>query len=650
MYYYEILPRDKSFFSEKLLTYSSVKKIPRNSVVKILLKKKIILGLVIKTTTKPHFKTNEIIESYPSLDPLTDKSIKLISWIHNYYPGPLGLLLNMFLPAKLLVLDQNIVAKNTIKAEKNTYLDYNLPALTKDQLFVLSQIKSDGSYLLHGNTGTGKTRVYIELAKRALSQNKSALILTPEISLTPQLQREFEKTFGNKVIINHSKLSPSKRLENWLKILNDNESVVCLGPRSSLFMPFKNLGLVVIDESHESSYKQEQAPHYSANRVASKLASLHNAIFIMGSATPSITDYYLAKNKKIPILRMKNNAKNNSERSILKQVVDIKNKALFTRSKILSDTLLEAIETALSNKEQALIFLNRRGTSRIILCEQCGWQLLCKNCDVPLVFHQDDYELKCHICSYAQKPFTNCPDCNSNKIIFKGYGTKTILSEVNKIFPDAKVMRFDKDNSKAESFEQNYYSVKNGDVDILVGTQSIIKGLDLPKLSVVGITIAESSLSFPDYTATEITYQQINQAIGRIGRGHTQGTAVIQSYNPENPIIKDAVNLNYEDFYENELKERKEYNYPPFYQILKLTCLKSSRKIAENFSTKLINQLNSLKLDIIVSGPAPSFHAKIDGKFQYQIIVKSSQRSALLEIIKNLPKGWNFDIDPINLL
>ena len=650
MYYYEVLPKDQSFFSEKLLTYSHPQDIEKNSIVKISLKSKIVLGIVIKKTTKPKFRTNLILNLYSDIGPIPDGSIKLLNWIHSYYPGPPGLVLNMFLPSQILNSNEKTIVSHTTNTNNFDIYPIKLPKLTDDQSNALKKIASSGSYLLHGDTGTGKTRVYIELAKKCIENRSSALILTPEINLTPQLAAEFQKIFGDKVLINHSKISPKERYKIWTKVLFDNDGLVLLGPRSSLFMPFNRLGLVVVDESHESSYKQEQSPHYHANRVASRLASIHNAIFIMGSATPSITDYFLAKQKNVPIIRMKNTAVNSNNGPIKKEIIDIKDKAMFTKSMLLSDRLIGCIETALKDGEQCLLYLNRRGTSRIILCENCGWQSLCPNCDTPLVYHGDDHEAKCHICGYKERPSSNCPECLSSKIIFKGYGTKTLMTEVNKLFPEANIRRFDTDNSKKDSLEQNYYSVKSGETDIIVGTQTLIKGLDLPKLSVVGVVVAESSLSFPDYTATETTYQQINQVLGRIGRGHRKGIAIIQAYNPKNKAILDATKLDFEDFYNSEIKERDAYKYPPFSQILKLTCLKSSKKVAENFSNKLVDEIKNSKVNVEISGPVPSFYAKVDKKFQYQLIIRAKLRSELIKVIKILPSGWNYDIDPINLL
>ena len=646
MYYYKVLPKDPSFFSEKFLTYESTLKISMYSLVKISLKKNTVIGVVVSNTTKPSFRTNPIIELIDNISPLPDESIGLLNWIHSYYPGPLGSLLQQFIPGNLGTNTKNNDVSITTKHNHYT----SLPKLTAEQNNVLKNISSYGSYLLHGDTGTGKTRIYIELAINCLRNGKSALILTPEISLTPQLAADFENIFKDRVIVIHSKLTPVQRLRNWTRILNDNNGLVVLGPRSALFSPFKSLGLVVIDESHESSYKQEQSPHYHANRVGSKLAQLHKAIFLLGSATPSITDYYLAKTKNVPILRMKKSAVKVSSDAIEKILIDLKDHSLFTRSRFISDKLISCIENAINHKEQSLLFLNRRGTARIIFCENCGWQSLCPNCDIPLVYHGDSFDSRCHTCGHKEKPANSCPTCGEQKIIYQGFGTKALMNEVSKLFPHAKIKRFDNDNAKSESFEQNYSSVKTGETDIIVGTQTLIKGLDLPLLSVVGIMTAESSLSFPDYTASENTYQQINQVLGRIGRGHRNGTAIIQTYSPSNQIIQDSLSLNYEDYYSAEIAERMKYNFPPFTQILKLTCLRSTQKNAETSAKKLNSIIKDSGNKVTVSGPTPSFYAKIDKKFQYQLIVRSSSRSELIKTIRQLPAGWLYDIDPINLL
>jgi primosomal protein N' (replication factor Y) len=297
------------------------------------------------------------------------------------------------------------------------------------------------------------------------------------------------------------------------------------------------------------------------------------------------------------------------------------------------------------------LYLNRRGTARMVMCENCGWQALCPHCDLPLVYHGDAHQLQCHTCGYKQAAPSVCPACGHPSVIFKSVGTKAIVDEISRAFPEARVQRFDTDNKKAERLEQHYPAIRAGEVDILVGTQLLAKGLDLPKLSTVGVVLADTSLSVPDFSASERTYQLLTQVVGRVGRGHRKGYAIIQSYHPEHPILAAALSGDWETFYHTELEERRKFLFPPFCYLLKLTCRRASTKAAEHSALKLKAQLLATHTHIRVDGPAPSSHAKLHNKYQWQLVVKATNRSALLAVISSLPKsGWTYDIDPNNLL
>jgi primosomal protein N' (replication factor Y) (superfamily II helicase) len=490
----------------------------------------------------------------------------------------------------------------------------------------------------------------LELAKKQFASGKSVLILTPEISLTPQLVKEFEAVFGSQTLVLHSNLTEAERRESWLNILNAKDSVVVIGPRSALFAPFKDLGLVVIDESHEGAYKQEQAPHYQATRVAAKLAELHKAQFVMGSATPSVSDYFIAQAKNMPILRMNSPAVKSASHQVKTSVIAANNKTQFNRNHYLSDKLLKAIEARLSRGEQSLMFLNRRGTARLVLCQNCSWQALCPNCDLPLTYHGDGFVMRCHTCGYKASAPTKCPVCASTDIIYKSMGTKAVVEALQKLFPNARIQRFDSDSKKAERLEQHYKAIKAGDIDILVGTQILVKGLDLPKLSLVGVISADHSLSFPDYTAEERAFQQLSQILGRVGRGHIEGEAIIQTFRPDSLAIGAAIGKSWDIFYESQIKERQKFMFPPFCYLLKLTCTRKSINSARSAAVKLHQDLNKLPLKMQVIGPTPSFYEKSAKGFTWQLVIKSKNRSELLEVIKNLPSGWSFDIDPEDLL
>jgi primosomal protein N' (replication factor Y) len=560
-----------------------------------------------------------------------------------YYPAPSGIITQQFLPKQLpkKPVEPSSFSSSTLP---------NLPPLTSDQMQALEQIGPSGMHILHGETGTGKTRVYIELTGRCITEGKSAIILTPEIGLTSQLAESFRQVYGERVIVIHSQLTDATRQRIWLSLLKQTEPVIIIGPRSALFSPLSALGLIIIDEAHETAYKQDQAPYHHTTTVAAKLAALVQCPIVIGSATPLVTDYYLAQIKKRPIIRMSKTASTTttSERAV--SIVDLKDRSKFTKKSHLSDELIASIAQSLDNKEQVLLFLNRRGTARVIFCECCAWQALCSRCDLPLVYHGDSHSMRCHSCDYHTTAPPSCPACQNPSIVFKSIGTKAIVDEVSRLFPHARVQRFDTDNKKSERMEEHYTALKNGDIDIIVGTQTLVKGLDLPKLSLVGIIVADTSLYFPDFSAQERTYQLIGQVLGRVGRGHRASKAIIQTYSPASPLLSSIIHKEWQKFYEDELRERKAFLFPPFCYLLKLTCRRASSSSAQHAAEIFAEQLKHTGLRIRVEGPAPAFKEKNQGKYQWQLVVKSKDRHQLVSIVKTLPSGWTYDIDSMNLL
>jgi primosomal protein N' (replication factor Y) len=602
------------------------------------------IAVVQSKTLKPSFATKPILQvldyhlSKPGLD--------LVSWMMGYYPAPVSTIMSLFVPSTL-AHKHSLNNFRILKPKK-----YVPPELTPEQKTVLKKIQMSHArnFLLHGETGSGKTRIYLELAKQTLSKGQSALILTPEISLTPQLVRDFKLMFGSQVITSHSNLSAVGRRTAWQQVFYAKQPVVVIGPRSALFAPFTSLGLIVIDEAHESAYKQEQAPYYHAHRVAGKLAQLHKARLIMGTATPNVADYYIAVAKGAKLLRMQEPAIQSVGSKLSIQIINSRDRDLFRQNQQLSDPLLEAVKTALDNKEQSLLFLNRRGTARLVLCQVCGWQVRCPNCDLPLTYHGDTHTLRCHTCGFRAPSVTRCPVCTSTDIIYKNIGTKSIVDQIRRIFPQAQIGRYDSDNSKAERFEQHYDDVSSGKVDILVGTQILAKGLDLPKLRVVGVVTADTSLTFPDYTAEERTYQLITQIIGRVGRGHRVGQAILQTHNPDSPIIQAAVHKDWKNFYDQQLTERHQFMFPPFCYLLKLTCVRKSQTSASQSANNLKSVLLKRGWAMEIIGPAPSFYEKTKVGYRWQLIVKSKSRQILVDVINDLPANWIYDLDPTSLL
>lgn len=679
MYFYEVWVRSGRYHGSEALTYQSEQQLRAGSLVMVPLQRENVLAVATKPVGRPRFKTKPIVRAY-RLPPLPARLLALGQWLQIYYPAPLGLVAQQLVPANLS--DKSVPpepGKATMpskrKPESSRQESSNrpvstakLPPLTSQQAAAANRITGPDTYLLHGTTGSGKTRVYMELAVRTLQAGRSAIVLTPEISLTSQLAERFRQVFDERVVVLHSQLTPAQRRDSWQQILRSPEPLVVIGPRSALFSPLKDVGLIVLDESHEPAYKQEQAPHYQAGRVAAKLAELHDSILILGSATPSVSDYYLAEQKGKPILELTSlaisgdripgtgNQKGNALSLVPEtriDVVDLKDRDQLTRHPYFSNRLLEAMEHALLRKEQVLLYLNRRGTARIILCENCGWQALCPHCDLPLTYHGDQHVLRCHVCNYHQPAPAACPVCAHPSVVYKAIGTKAVAEEIARLFPGARVQRFDTDNTKAERFERHFDAVHAGEVDILVGTQLLAKGLDLPRLSTLGIIAADTSLAMPDFSANERTYQLLNQVLGRVGRGHIAGRAVIQTYQPDHPAIAAAITGDWRNFYETELESRKLFNYPPFVFLLKLTVRRASTKAAERAATDFAALVRgqSSHIRVEVDGPAPAFHEKFQNKYQWQLVLKAKDRAQLLEVIKILPgSGWSYDIDPIDLL
>lgn len=645
MWYVEVLVADAAYHKDEPLTYASAVKLKKGSIVLVPLRNKKVPGVVVGLATKPAFAVKEVLGS-PEIPALPAASLKLIDWLRDYYPAPLGTITQLFLPS-------SFATAKTMPQEKKVSTDdigAELPPLTKEQRTALQQIQKSGLHILHGETGSGKTRVYLELARKQLAQGKSSIILTPEIGLTPQLAGTFERIFGDQVILMHSGLSESRRRDGWRRILMAERPLIIIGARSALFAPIKNIGLIVVDEAHETAYKQDQAPYYHANTVAAKLAEIHQAILVLGSATPLVRDYYVAAEKRRPIIRMTHAAVSGAAQENSVEIIDLKNRDQFRKSPHLSTQLIQAIDERLKRSEQALLFLNRRGTARIVFCQLCGWRAACAHCDLPLVYHGDSHLMRCHSCGYKTRALTSCPACGGSDVVFRSVGTKAIAEEAQRLFPDARIMRFDTDNKKDERLDAHYDRIRSGEVDIIVGTQTLAKGLDLPRLGLVGVVIADTSLYFPDFSAQERTYQLLGQVLGRVGRGHRSGLAIIQTYAPDSPLIHSIITRDWGEFYNKELDERRQFLFPPFCYLLKLTCKRASDPSAQAAAQRLAADIRSRYSGIVVDGPTPSFHGKAQNKFIWQLVVKAKQRRQLVSIIKQLPSGWSYDIDPLNLL
>ncbi len=629
--------------NEDFFTYHSDVPIKLGSIVRISIGKQQRNGLVIGTVgTAPTFKTKPI-ETIIVDTPLPKQLIDLANWLSGYYATHLAIVLQTMLPSGV-----NKVRRESQKTDVRPLRKRTNIVLNKEQSAALASLKSNGTtFLLHGVTGSGKTQVYIEAAKWQESLGMSTIILVPEISLTPQLVAEFANHFP-RLLLTHSGMTEAQRHKIWVEALTAKEPCIVIGPRSALFMPLAKLGLIVVDECHEPSYKQDQSPRYSALRTASVLAKLHGAKVIFGSATPSVSDYFLAKANKSPVLELTKTAKVLDESE--KQLVDTRNRANFTKHRFLSNQLLTQIELALQEQKQTLIFHNRRGSAPTTLCDNCGWLAECPNCRLPLTLHADSHQLRCHLCGYHQGVPPSCPVCREPTVTFKGIGTKLIEAEIRKIFPKARVARFDADTEAKDAPHHRYQEIYDGDIDIIIGTQMLAKGFDLPKLAVVGVIQADSGMLMPDYQANERVFQLIYQVIGRVGRQEHLSQVVVQTFNPDHPTIKAAMARDYNAFYESEIMRRQIDGFPPYRYLLKLTCIYKTEKGAIEASRKLAAALRKQFQEIEILGPAPAFYEHMGGSYRWQLVIKSRQRSKLVAIAKEMTTPWQFDLDATNLL
>jgi primosomal protein N' (replication factor Y) len=649
MRYYEVFVADAKYRASTPLIYHSEDPLELMNVVTVPLRNRLATGFVTAEIEKPDFST-KAVKSLLSPTALPMHCLELARWLQHYYHSSLGETLKLFTPTRPVLRRPDPKSTPSVSEEPSLQLELTAK-LTKTQQRALEQISQNPSttVLLHGDTGTGKTRVYLELAKKTLGSGRSVIILTPEIALTPQLALAAEQQLNSPTYILHSQLTAAKRKKIWLEILEAKEPVVVIGPRSALFSPLHSPGLIVIDEAHEPAYKQDQSPRYHANRVASQLGLAANAKVVLGTATPSVAEYYLASERGA-VVRMSKRAIDDSQTKSDYRVIDLKHSPNFSQNRYLANKLIDAISSTLSSKKQAMVYLNRRGSARLILCNNCGWQMLCPNCDIPLVYHADHHSAHCHICGFSQRPPSVCPECKNPDIIYLSIGTKALAETVTKLFPAAKVRRFDSDNTAGERIHEIYHSILNNDVDILVGTQLLAKGLDLPRLGLVGVIDAETSLALPDYSSEERSFQLLYQIIGRVGRGHGRGEVIIQSHDPESLIIHSAAERNYEHFYEYTLAERRKFRFPPFSYLMQLTCRRATLRGVEQASQRLKDLLVSEGLPVEINGPAPSFYAR-RGRYHYwQMVIKSKQRDHLLALADKVPSDWSINLDPLNLL
>ena len=660
MYYYEIAPRIIVRSNIGFFTYESEVLFTVGQLVTIPIGNRTAIGVILRFVQKPSFTTKRIISHF-DLSPLPIELIALAEWISNYHHTPLATTLQMIIPTKLTVKRRQVKSngKETIRSRTQFVLNEN-------QQLAVTRIESmtPGSALIYGVTGSGKTAIYIELTKRAINRGQSVIILVPEIALTSQIVDEFKNEFNQShpdipITLYHSKQTEAARAIHWRSVLdrshqqNGSQAQIIVGPRSSLFLPVTNLGLVIVDECHEPSYKQDQSPRYSALRVASVLAKLHSGKTVLGSATPSVADYYLAQASKRPIIHLPSRAKIDAVAPDV-CLVDMTKRVNFKSHWFLSTQLLKGIHETLESGKQVLLYHNRRGTSSFTLCESCGWSAACQRCFIPLTLHADKHSLLCHICGMTEHVPTACPVCKNASIIHKGIGTKLIETELKKIYPNKKVMRFDGDSSTSSSLDTHYKELYSGEIDIIIGTQTVAKGLDLPHLRLVGVIQADSGLALPDFSSEERVFQLLAQVIGRVGRSNSASKVIVQSFQSSHPAVQLGLTQNYDEFYKHTLLLRKKGHFPPFTYLLKITCRYKSEKAAISNARKVTHVLKShLSHHDTLLGPTPAFYERSGEWYQWQLIIRSPVRAGLVALINHVPTSgnhWQIELDPISLL
>jgi primosomal protein N' (replication factor Y) len=562
------------------------------------------------------------------------------------------------------------------------------PRLTGDQRKCMAEIRegirlAEGGqevvpYLLHGVTGSGKTEIYLHAVQEVLQKGKQAIILVPEISLTPQTVRRFMARFPGIVGLVHSRLSEGERYDTWRRA-RAGELQVIVGPRSALFAPLQRVGLIVMDECHDQSYYQSEPPFYHAVQAATAYARLASAVCILGSATPDITTTYQATNGSWHYLRLP--ARILAHRQAVQaqverlnrssryrpfeedadvidlppvQIVDMRQELKAGNRSIFSRELHDALSQVLEQQLQAILFLNRRGTSTYVFCRDCGYALKCPRCDMPLTFHSPQAALTCHHCAYRRKMPGRCPQCGGERIRQFGTGTERVEAEVQTLFPGARTLRWDYDVTRKKGAHDailSHFSAQRADV--LVGTQMLAKGLDLPLVTLVGVVLADVGLNLPDYTAAERTFQVLAQVAGRAGRSPLGGRVILQTFQPENYVIQAASGHSYRSFYQQELAYRKQFGYPPFMQLVRLETRHMKSAQAESQAQELAAQIRGWiaeegRRSTEIIGPAPSFFARVAGVYRWQVVVRGPDPVSLLRG-RNLG-GWRIEVNPPSLL
>ncbi|MGI8384515.1 primosomal protein N' [Robertmurraya sp. P23] len=598
----------------------------------------------------PHMNEEELSDSLKLLSIQATKQREIIEFfLANPDPVPLQQLMNLLNTSSSAI--KGLVNKGMLREEEvEVYRDpyenrvfertQALP-LTPEQSIaitpVLQTIEEDlhQVFLLYGVTGSGKTEVYLQSIQRVLEKGKEAIVLVPEIALTPQMVKRFKGRFGDEVAVMHSGLSTGEKYDEWRKIQRKEVKVV-VGARSAIFAPFENLGIIIIDEEHETSYKQEENPRYHARDVAIQRAKKYGCPVVLGSATPALESFARAKKGVYELLTLP--SRMNSGPMPHVEVVDMREELREGNRSMFSRVLMEKLKDRLEKQEQTVLFLNKRGHSSFVMCRDCGYVVNCPDCDISLTYHRFSERMKCHYCGYESLVPTQCPECQSEYIRYFGTGTQKIEEELGKVLPEARVIRMDVDTtSKKGAHEKLLTDFGDGKADILLGTQMIAKGLDFPKITLVGVLSADTMLHIPDFRSSEKTFQLLTQVSGRAGRHELTGEVIVQTYTPEHYSIQFAAQQDYDLYYEREMQIRKLHHYPPFYYISLITVSHENLMKVVSVTEKITGYIRkSLSPEAIVLGPVASPIPRIKNRYRYQCLIKYKREPQLGRAIKTV--------------
>lgn len=629
----------KSFTAEKICKSLSIN--PDSAKISKLIKKGFLKSTEnsVRNTGDASVKTARLNPDFS--DKLTPKQQSVVDKLKEfeccsvkelcYFSGCGISVINALAKKNAIVLFEQEYYRKAYTAEK--IAKHNDIMLTDEQQSVFSELKAlseeekPNVALLYGVTGSGKTQVFLRLCDEVLEKGKSVIVMVPEIALTPQTLNIFHSRYGDKVAVFHSAMSQGKRLDEWKRV-RDGKAQIAIGTRTAVFAPFKNLGLIIIDEEHEHTYKSDKSPRFHARDVAKFRVGKNNCLLLLASATPSIESYSLAKSGKYKLCKLNNRYGNAVLPDV--EVVDTRFEVSSGNSGAVSRELYQRLENTLSDGNQAIILLNRRGYNTYVSCPSCGYVVTCDNCSISMTYHSANNKLMCHYCGASKEYTSVCPNCGSNHMRYSGMGTQRVEDELKQLFPNAEVLRLDADSTMTRrAFDDGLVKFSKGEYDILLGTQMVAKGLDFPKVTLVGVLGADRSMYSDDFRSFEKTFSLLTQVIGRSGRGDKKGLAVIQTADPDSKIISLAKNQDYDAFYNDEILTRKLMVYPPYCDIVavvvssknKLNAENASKQILELIKTRVKNGGNKIKL--IALGPTVPTVPKVNNKYRYRLFIKT---------------------------